>query len=144
MFRRAQIVTVAALLAACTAPAAMAQQDRSPDEVNRDGWVLNRDYGSPDARDAAEHRGLYAVERDGRVLNRDYGSPDAQDRARDLPPVQTPAPTVAIRELPQGGFDWGDAGIGAVGMVALFGIAAGSALLVTNRRRRRGPHVATH
>ncbi|HZN88868.1 MAG TPA: hypothetical protein VFB44_07825 [Thermoleophilaceae bacterium] len=34
------------------------------------------------------------------------------------------------------GFDWGDAGIGAAGMLALFSMAAGSALLVTGHRRR--------
>jgi len=37
-----------------------------------------------------------------------------------------------------GGFDWGDAGIGAAGMLAIFSIAAGSALLLTGRKRRHG------
>ena len=40
------------------------------------------------------------------------------------------------------GFDWGDAGIGAAGMLALFSIAAGSALMLTGRKRRRGVKVA--
>jgi hypothetical protein len=77
------------------------------------------------------------------VLGRDYGSPDAVDAARDLPPVQIPAPVVQVRELPSGGFDWGDAGIGAAGMLALFSIAAGSGLLLVGRKRRQGVQVAT-
>jgi uncharacterized iron-regulated membrane protein len=53
-------------------------------------------------------------------------------------------PTVVAVQDPSGGFDWGDAGIGAAGMLALFSIAAGSALLLTGRKRRRGVKVATH
>ena len=65
------------------------------------------------------------------------------DAARDLPPVQIPAPVVASAE-PASGFDWGDAGIGAAGMLALLSIAAGSALLLTGRKRRNQVRVATH
>jgi hypothetical protein len=72
----------------------------------------------------------------------DLRSPDAQDAARVLPPASTPASVIEVREVPSSGFDWGDAGIGAAGMLALFSIAAGSTLLVTNRRRRRGFQVA--
>jgi hypothetical protein len=43
---------------------------------------------------------------------------------------------VEIRQAPGNGFDWGDAGIGAAGMFALFSIAAGVALTVGSRRRR--------
>jgi hypothetical protein len=53
-------------------------------------------------------------------------------------------PAVVEIDAPSGGFDWGDAGIGAAGMVALFSIAAGSALLIAGRRRRHGVKVATH
>ena len=122
----------------------------------------------PDTRDAAaaSAEGPY-------VLDRDYGSPDAVDAARDLPTAQVPAQTqpgpytdsertlVDSPEVQQtldrirseirpvvevssssGGFDWGDAGIGAAGMLALFSIAAGSALLLTTRKRRQGIEVA--
>jgi hypothetical protein len=114
------------------------------------------------------------------ALNREYGSPDAVDAARDLPPATvTPSPVHAgpgpftdaerkmvespevqamidrasseIRATPAvvevdapSGFDWGDAGIGAAGMLALFSIAAGSVLLIAGRRRRQGVSVATH
>ena len=137
-----------------------------------------QDLRSPDTVDAAEHRGLHEADPGQYALNRDYGSPDAADAAGDLPSVPAvthagPGPYTdsermlvesaevqemvrsAIREVretptvvavhePSGGFDWGDAGIGAAGMLALFSIAAGSALLLTGRRRRRGVKVATH
>jgi hypothetical protein len=102
--------------------------------------VLARTYGSPDALDAARQ----VPPSDGKppVLARTYGSPDALDAARELPPVQVSTPVLRVDE-PSGGFDWGDAGIGAAGMLGLFGIAAGSALLIAGRRRGRFG-VATH
>jgi hypothetical protein len=161
MLRRSHILTTAALVAVCAVPTtAIAQQDlRSPDakDAAREAGVDSgyrtsyqptppstggQDLRSPDAADAAAHRGLYEAGSSQYVLDRDYGSPDAVDAARDLPPVQIPAPVVEVRELPSGGFDWGDAGIGAAGTLALFSIAAGSALLITGRRRRRGFRVA--
>ena len=101
-----------------------ARKTAGPDE-----YVLNRDYGSPDALDAASH----PAAREAWVLNRDYGSPDAMDAGRNLPPVQVP--TIVADGTPSAGFDWSDAGIGAAGMFGLFAIAAGSALLLTIRRR---------
>jgi hypothetical protein len=151
MFRRSHILTTAALLAVCAMPAsAAAQQDlRSPDarDAAREAVGVSgpsQDLRSPDAVDAAGHRGLYETEQGPFTLNRDYGSPDAADASRDLPPVQIPAPVVTVTGSPSGGFDWGDAGIGAAGMLGLFSIAAGSALLVTTRRRRGTPRAATH
>ena len=163
MLRLSHILTTAALVAVCAAPASAAtaeefrssyqpapqsqtghgQDLRSPDAVDaaqhrglyapdRGGYVLNRDYGSPDALDAAPQ----PAGRDSYALNRDYGSPDAVDAARDLPPVQIPV--LEARDVPSSGFDWGDAGIGAAGMLAIFSIAAGSGLLLTGRRRRHG------
>jgi hypothetical protein len=128
MLRRNHLI-VAALVALFALPASAAAQ---------------QDLRSPDAADAAAHRGLYETEKDAYVLERDYGSPDAADAARDLPPVQVPTPVVEVSGAPSGGFDWGDAGIGAAGMLALFSIAAGSALLLAGRKRRRGLQVATH
>jgi hypothetical protein len=97
-----------------------------------------QDLRSPDAVDAAAHRGIYATEttRGPYALNRDYGSPDAADAARDLPPVQVPV--VAAQPNPSGGFDWGDAGIGAAGMIGLFSIAGACALMLGGRRRKHG------
>jgi hypothetical protein len=74
----------------------------------------------------------------------DLRSPDARDAARDLPRVVMSPPVVEVREAPSGGFDWGDAGIGAAGTIGLFSIAGGAALLVTSRRRRSVLRAATH
>jgi hypothetical protein len=138
----------------------------------------SQDLRPPDVKDAAEGRGPYAKDQGPYVLNREYGSPDAVDAARDLPAVpdatlagpgvytdaqrklvESPevqqmldrvsseiraVPSVVEVRAPSSGFDWGDAGIGAAGMVALFSIAAGSALLLMGRRRRRDIGVATH
>jgi hypothetical protein len=155
MLRLSHILTTAALVAVCAAPASAATFEQlqgsdkneggsnaaadtgwrssyQPAPPSRGAYVLNRDYGSPDAVGAAPqpaNRGSY-------VLNRDYGSPDAVDAARDLPPVQMPV--IEARNVPSSGFDWGDAGIGAAGMLALFSIAGGAALLLTGRRRGHG------
>jgi hypothetical protein len=42
-----------------------------------------------------------------------------------------------VRLTPNGGFDWGDAGIGAAGGVALSMIGLGGVLAVSQRRTRR-------
>jgi hypothetical protein len=145
MTRRTHILTTAAVLAVCAAPASAAQASAVPYEHYRSSYQPapqgGQDLRSPDAVDAAAHRGLYEAKKDPRVLNRDYGSPDAADAARNLPPVQVATPTIEVREA-SGGFNWGDAGIGAAGMLALFSIAAGSALLLGGRRRRAGVRAA--
>lgn len=140
------ILTTAALLAVCAAPASAATYEekfRTSYQAAPAAPTGGQDLRSPDAVDAAAHRGLYETdgERGSYVLNRDYGSPDAVDAARDLPPVQ--APVVAASSNPSGGFDWGDAGIGAAGMLGLFGIAGGCALMVAGRKRRHGLSVTT-
>jgi hypothetical protein len=155
--QRTQLITTAALVAACAAPATAAAQNqdlRSPD--TRDAAAaaaqqpgeyvyssdaasekartqISQDLRSPDARDAGTPNT--------QVARQDLRSPDARDAGR--PPVQVPTPIVEIRQAP-GGFDWADAGIGAAGMLALFGIAAGLALMAGGRRRRRGVQVAAH
>ena len=135
MLRLSHILTTAALVAVCAAPASAAtfeQLNSDSSQSQGEAYVLNRDYGSPDALDAAPQ----PAGSDEYVLNRDYGSPDAVDAARDLPPVQTAV--LEARDVSSGGFDWADAGIGAVGMLALFSIAGGTALLLTGRSRRHG------
>ncbi len=160
MLRMKHLIATAAVVALSAAPASAATwEDTHPNGTqavppppssiaSSEGQAYgelrepSQDLRSGDAKDAAEHRGLYAVEHNSPyALNRDYGSPDAVDVARDLPAIELPTPVVEVRG-PSGGFDWGDAGIGAAGMLALFSIAAGSALLITGRRRRRGLRVA--
>ena len=150
MSRRSHLITTAALLAVCATPASAATYEDltdptpTPSSIARSAGDEYQDLRSPDATDAAAHRGIYAPDGGSYALNRDYGSPDAVDAARDLPSVQIPTPVVEVRGAPSGGFDWGDAGIGAAGMLALFSIAGGSALLLTGRKRRREVQVVTH
>ena len=111
MLRRNRLIGTAVLALACSLPAsaAMAQVDlRNPD--NRQAPY--QDLRMPDNRQAP-------------------GGADVTE------PQAKPA-VIEVRDVPSGGFSWGDAGIGAAGIVALLSIVAGSTLLVTNRRRRRG------
>ena len=138
--RRTQLITSAALVAACAVPAmavAQTQDLRSPD--TRDAAAAAaaehyQDLRSPDARDAARPSETRQYS--------DLRSPDARDAGR--PPVQVPTPLVEIREVPGNGFDWGDAGIGAAGLLALLSIAGGVTLLAVGRRRRRDLGATAH
>jgi hypothetical protein len=71
------------------------------------------------------------------------GSPEVQAMVDRASSEIRATPAIVEVEAPSG-FDWGDAGIGAAGMLALFSIATGSALLITARKRRHGVKVATH
>jgi hypothetical protein len=115
----------------------VAQDLRSPDARDAakaaETPQVAQDLRSPDARDAAKAAETPQVAQDLR-------SPDARDAGRISPPVQQPV--VEIREVPSNGFDWGDAGIGAAGILAMFSIAAGLTLLLSGRRRGRGVQTA--
>ena len=123
-----------------------------------------RDLRSPDAIDAAQHRGLYASDPDALCSTGTTARPTRSTPRRGRPTGARmcstglrlarrgrrragpaagadPRPRGAQRAL--GGFDWGDAGIGAAGMLALFSIAGGAALLLTGRKRRHGIAVVT-
>lgn len=85
-----------------------------------------RDLRSPDARDASVTA----------AAGRDFRSPDARDAAaRSIAPVQASDPVVTI-DRARDGFGWGDAGIGAAGMLGILLALAGIALLATYQRRR--------
>jgi hypothetical protein len=102
------------------------------------GVSSTQDLRSPYARDAARQALAQQV--------RDFRSPDARDAARgtEISRVEGPsAPRVPSVEAPSGGFQWGDAGIGAAVMLALLSLGAGAALLVGRHRRRRGHPLAT-
>jgi hypothetical protein len=171
MLRRSDILATAALALCCSLMlAAAANGDVAPPPSS---IAASQADEYSDLRSQANDQGPY-------VLNREYGSPDAVDAARDLPPatvtaspvhagpgpytdserqlVESPevqamvdrvsseiraTPSVVAVQAPSG-FDWGDAGIGAAGMLALFSIAAGSVLLIAGRRRRDDVRVATH
>ena len=140
----------------------VAQDLRSPDakDASTDSVAqVAQDLRSPDARDAA---GAYVESSPQQVASQDLRSPDARDAARlakvevaqdlrspdardaGLPEAPTPDTVVEIREVPGTGVDWGDAGIGAAGIIAMLSIAGGLALMVTTRRRRRGSEMPAH
>jgi hypothetical protein len=92
-----------------------------------------QDLRSPDARDAA-----LAAEASS---PQDLRSPDARDAAREAAVTHVESARAApSRSAPSvsGGFEWGDAGIGAAVMLALVGVASGT-LLVVGRSRHRTP-----
>jgi uncharacterized iron-regulated membrane protein len=53
------------------------------------------------------------------------------------PPQRQPVAAVVRVETPQTGFDWGDAGIGAAGGLALAMLGLGAALVISRRRPAR-------
>ena len=119
----------------------VAQDLRSPDAREAAGNYAPeqladtyQDLRSPDARDAAQAAKVEVAQ--------DLRSPDARDAG--LPQAPTSDTVVEIREVPGSGFDWGDAGIGAAGILAMLSIAGGLALTVTSRRRRRGTEMPAH
>ena len=65
-------------------------------------------------------------------------APAAKVAAPALSTQSAPPPVVRI-ETPQSGFDWGDAGIGAAGGLALSILGIGTALVLTDRHGRH-PH----
>jgi len=118
------ITTSAVALALCAAaPAAAGAQDlRTPDAIDAASVAKAnvshvQDLRSPDAADAAGVR----VEQPGGT------AVSARERVR-------------IVEVPSSGFEWGDAGIGAAGMLAVTLLALGLGLAATHyRERRRSP-----
>ena len=129
MFRRSHILTAVVVLVAFAAlvPSAYAVYGpATPAQSTDQGY---QDLRSPDARDAAQAAKVEVAQ--------DLRSPDARDAG--LPEQAPPDTVVAIREVPSSGFDWGDAGIGAAGILALLSIAGGLTLMATSRRR--GPEM---
>ncbi len=119
MLQRGAILTTAALMAVFAVPASAQTYD---------------DLRSSDAKDAAEQRGLYESD----------GGPGAARPHTHSQPGPYPDSERKLVESPEVQGMGGGAGIGATGMVALLSIAAGSALMLIGRRRRRGVGVATH
>jgi hypothetical protein len=156
MSRRSHILTVVAVLVACAALVPSAYAVYGPATPAQSTDQGSQDLRSPDARDAAEAAAtqpdqyVYSSDPDssaartqapgGNQVAQDLRSPDARDAGRT--PVEVPTPVVEVREVPSSGFDWGDAGIGAAGILALLSIAGGLTLMATSRRR--GPEMPAH
>ena len=64
----------------------------------------------------------------------------AQPIGPDTAPFSYSQPSPDRRShAPQSGFDWGDAGIGAAGGLAISMLGLGGALVITSQRRTRRP-----
>jgi hypothetical protein len=125
------------------------------------GTAAAQDFRSPDARDSARQV-TRATGPSGRDLvppytrfetaqvgssKTDLRSPDARDASTH--PVTTYVPGRVLNAsrpapaAPANAFSWGDAGIGAAGMLALVALFAGTLMIVSPRRRGRRFPVAT-
>ena len=115
------------LAAAATIAAALCV----PASASADDWYktaapvkATQNSVTPDARDSGQPPVRKQV---------DHVTPDARDSAR--PPVQVPAPLrTRIVEVPQAGFEWGDAAIGGAATLALVLLLAGAAMTVRPHR----------
>lgn len=142
-------IVLALAVAALLAPAASAVDLRSPD--TRDAALAasptGADLRSPDTHDAS-------IPTEPSPVGADFRSPDTRDAASAEEPIATlgdlrspdtreaadgyrPAATSVIVHVPGPGFDWGDAGIGALGAFAVALLAAGAMLVVFRHRRSR-------
>jgi hypothetical protein len=133
--RSAGIALAITALGASTAAAGPADL-RTPDaaDAGQPSVVQSTptDVRTPDAKDAAVPARTSGV---------DLRTPDARDHgigrgtfsAPDVTVVKVTDPPVAT------GFDWGDAGIGAGGLLGLVLIALGGMLAITHHRHGRTP-----
>ena len=89
-----------------------------------------KDLRTPDAADAGTPATTTA--------GTDLRTPDAVDHGLGRGTFSTPDVTVVkvVDPPPTTGFDWGDAGIGAGGLLGLILVALGGTLVVSHRRRR--------
>jgi hypothetical protein len=125
MIVRLHQTLAAAALALVLAPAATAAGYQPPDvrDAAEQAQLDRRGFSPPDIRDAAEQAGLAA---------RGFSPPDVRDASESPRPVASPvAPTIVVGP---GGFDWGDAGIGAAAALGLAAAAAGAVAVGTHRR----------
>ena len=141
MPRLVQIATISALaLATAAGPAAAQPKPADPPLVPQPAFTAaQQDLRSPDAHDSA--RQITAVKQ------QDLRSPDARDAAvRPVSSYQPGAITtpVVVRAMPSNRFNWGDAGIGAAGMLALIALGSGTMLVAGQRKRTGRFPAATH
>jgi hypothetical protein len=113
MLRRHSFTTTAAVAIALCAPASAAAI-------------------SPDAIDAGDKGNPTATQPDLRAPDNRFGQPTSGT----VVPVRVPT-RVRIVEVASSGFEWGDAGIGAAGMLGIVALGTGAGLAGAQRRRSR-------
>jgi hypothetical protein len=126
--KRYGVTTVLVATLALPATAAAQGQDlRNPDRRAPATQERTQDLRNADRRAPSVSAGAQDLR------NADRRAPVAVQAA----PVEAPA--VTSIQLPADGFDWGDAGIGAAGSVALLAMLAG--IVLAGVHHRRGPRV---
>ena len=139
--RITRTAALALALAAMSAPAALAQDLRSPDTRDAspaEPVVLDQDLRSPDTRDASPAE---PVVRDQDLRNADQRdvTPPQDFRGADAAGAPTQGSAVVVVRAPEAapasGIDWGDAGLGAGGVLGMTLIGLGGTLLVLRRRQ---------
>jgi len=129
MLRIHRFTTAAVAIALCAATPTAASALITPDAI---------DAGQPKAPQTQDYRSPDAV--NPVAPTTDLRAPDN----RFGQPTGGPAPTrVRIVEVPSSGFGWGDAGIGAAGMLALVLAGVGVGMAGTHHRRARRMTAAT-
>jgi hypothetical protein len=120
-FHRFTLAAVALALCAGAPVAAQAQDLRSPDaaDASQPKTPEIQDYRTPDAAEPVEP-------------TTDLRAPDNRF---GQPVVSAPPARVRIVEVPSTGFGWGDAGIGAAGMLAIVMLGVGIAMTAAHHRR---------
>jgi hypothetical protein len=118
-----RIIGIALATFALAAPAAVAKPIQDSGESRSSSLAgtttPRQDLRSADTRDAAAGRGT-------------FNAPHVT-----VVRMPTPAPVGA-----NGGFDWGDAGIGAASLLGMIALGLGGAMAI-GHRRRRGTQAAT-
>ncbi len=134
--RSASIALAISALGASTAAAAPADL-RTPDAVAAAQSAVAQstptDVRTPDARDVVIPAST--------TTGVDLRTPDARDHGAGRGTFSAPDVTVVkVTEPPvTTGFDWGDAGIGAGGLLGLVLLALGGMLAISHRRHGRMP-----
>jgi hypothetical protein len=132
--RSASIALAVTTLGASTAGAQPADF-RTPDAIDAGTPVVQtmNDLRTPDAVDAGTPATTTA--------GTDLRTPDAVDHGLGRGTFNAPDVTVVkvVDPLPTTAFDWGDAGIGAGGLLGLILVGLGGTLVVSHRRHGRMP-----
>ena len=132
--RSASIALAVTALGASTAGAQPADF-RTPDAIDAGTPVAQttKDLRTPDAVEAGTPATTTA--------GTDLRTPDAVDHGLGRGTFSTPDVTVVkvVDPPPTTGFDWGDAGIGAGGLLGLILVGLGGTLVVSHRRHSRMP-----
>jgi hypothetical protein len=127
-----QSLTVVAALSACAvaAPTAFAHSDIGPVDIGVAGPVSGQTYSvaPPDTSKASVVPLQFSPPR------ADLSTPDAKAAAADPAALAYMTPPTWIKAGSGDGLDWGDAGIGVGGVLAVVALAGGGLVLASRRR----------